>query len=316
MLNQEEISAFNYVPSLYWVFTQLCNDQCDHCYNNSGPSGERMSLEDCLKIVQNLPDKIDRLILSGGEPLSEKKILYEILSALQTKYGNATRIMLQTNGDLLNEKILDKLLDLGVTRIDIASIDRYHTHKENHLSRLKALFSSRKIYCDNDAETSYLLDNTKVSWAYWGSTEDLWLGGNWARGRALKTDVWTKDPNHNFCSIHSGARNFLGGHTDISQEVSIQLWKINPCCPGTKYPMGDARTQKVSKILEKVSTHPVFKALNDGQPQKMGEHLGITFEEAKRQTEVLKNICLYCDQFFSKHMSSWNTETFIPLPVI
>ena len=61
-----------------------------------------MSLEDCLKIVQNLPDKIDRLILSGGEPLSEKKILYEILSALQTKYGNATRIMLQTNGDLLN----------------------------------------------------------------------------------------------------------------------------------------------------------------------------------------------------------------------
>ena len=85
MLNQEEISDFNYVPSLYWVFTQLCNDQCDHCYNNSGPSGERMSLEDCLRIVHNLPDKIDRLILSGGEPLSEKKILYEILSALQTK---------------------------------------------------------------------------------------------------------------------------------------------------------------------------------------------------------------------------------------
>jgi hypothetical protein len=238
-----------------------------------------MSLADCLKIVQHLPDKIDRLILSGGEPLSEKKKLYEIIGAIKAKYGETTRIMLQTNGDLLTEKVLDKLLALGVTRIDIASIDRFHTHKENHLSRLKALFSSRNIFCDNDDHIPYFLDQTKVSWAYWGSTEDLWLGGNWARGRALTTGVWTQDANHNFCFIHSGARNFLGGHTDIFQEISIQLWKINPCCPGTKYPLGDARTQKVSEVLEKVSTHPVFMALNDGQPQKMGEHLGITYKE-------------------------------------
>ncbi|HEA30354.1 MAG TPA: hypothetical protein ENH91_10225, partial [Leeuwenhoekiella sp.] len=25
---------------------------------------------------------------------------------------------------------------------------------------------------------------------------------------------------------------------DVMQELSIQLWKINPCCPGTKAPMG------------------------------------------------------------------------------
>lgn len=310
------MQRYQYIPSVYWVFTQLCNDQCDHCYNNSGPSGERMTLEDCLKIVQHLPDNIDRLILSGGEPLAEKKKLYEIIGAVKAKYGASIRIMLQTNGDLLTEKILDKLLDLGVTRIDIASIDRFHTHKENHLSKLKALFSSRNIYCDNDDNISYLLDATKVSWAYWGSTEDLWLGGNWARGRAIETQVWTEDADHNFCFIHSGARNFLGGHTDIFQEISIQLWKINPCCPGTKYPMGDARKQKVSEVLEKVSTHPVFKALNDGKPQKMGEHLGISFEEAKKKTEELKNICLYCDHFFTEHMTSWNPDTFIPLPVI
>ncbi len=69
------MQRYQYIQSVYWVFTQLCNDQCDHCYNNSGPSGERMTLEDCLKIVQHLPDNIDRLILSGGEPLAEKKKL-------------------------------------------------------------------------------------------------------------------------------------------------------------------------------------------------------------------------------------------------
>ena len=224
--------------------------------------------------------------------------------------------MLQTNGDLLTDKILDKLLSLGVCRFDIASIDRYHTHKNNHLSNLRSIFQKRNIPCDNDDNTSYFLQEDVISWGYWGATEDLWLGGNWARGRALETNTWTQNPAHNFCAIHSGARNFLGGHDDVTQEISIQLWKINPCCPGTKYPLGDARTQKVSEILSKVSSHPVFMALNDGEPLKMGEHLGISPIEAEKQTEKLKNICLYCDQFFTTYMSEWNTDSFIPLPVI
>jgi hypothetical protein len=275
-----------------------------------------MSLEDCLKIVQHLPDQIDRLILSGGEPLAEKHLLYEILKAIQEKYDDTTRVMLQTNGDLLTDKILDKLLSLGVCRFDIASIDRYHTHKNNHLSILRSIFQKRNIPCDNDDNTSYFLQEDVISWGYWGATEDLWLGGNWARGRALETNTWTQNPAHNFCAIHSGARNFLGGHDDVTQEISIQLWKINPCCPGTKYPMGDARKEKISEILSKVSSHPVFMALNDGEPLKMGEHLGVSLIEAKKQTEELKNICLYCDQFFTNHMSEWNTDSFIPLPVI
>ena len=307
---------FNYIPSVYWVFTQLCNDTCNHCYNLSGPRGERMSLEDCLKIVQHLPDQIDRLILSGGEPLAEKQLLYEILKAIQEKYGDTTRVMLQTNGDLLTDKILDKLLSLGVCRFDIASIDRYHTHKNNHLSNLRSIFQKRNIPCDNDDNTSYFLQEDIISWGYWGATEDLWLGGNWARGRALETNTWTQNPAHNFCAIHSGARNFLGGHDDVTQEISIQLWKINPCCPGTKYPLGDARKEKISEILSKVSSHPVFMALNDGEPLKMGEHLGVSPIDAEKQTEKLKNICLYCDQFFTNHMSEWNTDSFIPLPVI
>jgi hypothetical protein len=275
-----------------------------------------MSLEDCLKIVQHLPDQIDRLILSGGEPLAEKQLLYEILKAIQEKYGDTTRVMLQTNGDLLTDKILDKLLSLGVCRFDIASIDRYHTHKNNHLSNLRSIFQKRNIPCDNDDNTSYFLQEDIISWGYWGATEDLWLGGNWARGRALETNTWTQNPAHNFCAIHSGARNFLGGHDDVTQEISIQLWKINPCCPGTKYPMGDARKEKISEILSKVSSHPVFMALNDGEPLKMGEHLGVSPIDAEKQTEKLKNICLYCDQFFTNHMSEWNTDSFIPLPVI
>jgi len=309
---------FNHIESLYWVFTQLCNDQCDHCYNNSGPNGERISEEECLQIIDNLPDKIDRLILSGGEPLADRKKLYLILDRLREKYDDATQIMLQTNGDLLNEKRLDTLIEKGVTRFDIASIDRYHKYAGDRLMALADLFESRGVNGDDKdplvVKENYLHKH-RLSWGYWGATEDMWLGGNWARGRAMEKNIWKRDATHNFCTILSGARNFLGGYDDIPQEISIQLWKINPCCPGTLYPMGDARTEKVVDVLAKVSKLEVFQKLNDGEPYKMGEHLGITEAAAIAEGKLVENICLYCDRFFAEHMQNFNTEAFIELPV-
>jgi hypothetical protein len=311
---------FNHIESLYWVFTQLCNDECDHCYNLSGPQGERISTEDCLAIIDHLPESIDRLILSGGEPLADRKKLYIILDRLREVYGDTpTQIMLQTNGDLLNEERLDALIEKGVTRFDITSIDRYHKKAGKHLERLKILFESRGVIGDHQealvGKENYL-NGHPLSWGYWGATEDLWLGGNWARGRALEKDIWKKDPEHNFCAIHSGARNFLGGYDDIPVEISIQLWKINPCCPGTLYPMGDARKEKVAEVLARVADHPVFQKLNEGDPFRMGEHLGISEDEARDRTRELKNVCLYCDDFFREHMQVFNSETFLQLPVI
>lgn len=301
---------FNHIESVYWVFTQLCNDICDHCYNDSGPKGARLSEEECMAIIENLPDKMDRLILSGGEPLADKKLLYKILDRLKEKYQGETQIMLQTNGDLINERILDSLIEKGVTRIDIASIDRFHKFAGQRLEMLKALFKSRGM-SDEVAEPlvtkDIFLKKDSLSFGYWGANEGMWLGGNWARGRAMKKNLWLKDPEHNFCSILSGAKGFLGG-TELPQEISIQLWKINPCCPGTLYPLGDARKEKVADVLLRVSKMKVFQMLNEGEPWKMGEHMGISEEDAKAKTRDLKNICLYCDYFFEHHLHSNTLE--------
>lgn len=309
---------FNHIESIYWVFTQLCNDECDHCYNDSGPKGERISEEDCLLIIDNLPERVDRLILSGGEPLADRKKLYIILDKLQQRFGDTTQIMLQTNGDLLTPKILDTLIEKGVTRFDIASIDRYHKYAGNRIMEIAELFESRGVNGDDKdplIDKAHYLNDKALSWGYWGASEDMWLGGNWARGRAMEKNIWLRDSTHNFCTILSGARNFLGGYDDIPQEISIQLWKINPCCPGTLYPMGDARTEKVVDVLQKVSKLEVFQKLNDGEPYKMGEHLGITETDAKERGKIVENICLYCDQFFAKNMQAFNTGSFIELPL-
>ncbi|NVO32694.1 radical SAM protein [Hymenobacter lapidiphilus] len=295
---------FNHCESVYWVFTQLCNDKCDHCYNSSGPQGTRISVQDCFRIIDNLPEKIDRLILSGGEPLADKVKLYSILDALQRKYQGRTQIMLQTNGDLLTEKILDLLIDKGVTRFDIASIDRYHKAAGARLMTLADLFESRGVNGDDhdpliDKE-HLLVEAHRLSWGYWGASEDMWLGGNWARGRALEKDIWLKDPSHNFCAILSGAKGFLGG-TELPQEISIQLWKINPCCPGTKFPLGDARKEKVADVLLRASKSEIMQRLNEGAPWKMGESVGVSEAHALARTEDLQNVCKWCDEFFEQH---------------
>lgn len=310
---------YNHIESVYWVFTQLCNDECDHCYNDSGPRGARISEQECLQIIANLPDSMDRLILSGGEPLAERKLLYTILDRLRERYADRVQIMLQTNGDLLTEKILDTLIEKGVTRFDIASIDRFHKHAGARLMELADLFESRGVNGEDKdplVEKENYLQEKPLSWGYWGANEEMWLGGNWARGRAMEKDIWKRDPDHNFCTILSGARNFLGGYEDIPQEISIQLWRINPCCPGTKFPMGDARTEKVSDVLERIQDHPVFQRLNEGDPFRMGETMGVSEAEARQRNQELQNVCLYCDEFFNRHLQAFNPESFVELPVV
>ncbi|MDG1765223.1 MAG: radical SAM protein [Flavobacteriales bacterium] len=303
-MEEKMMNKFDHIESVYWVFTQLCNDKCDHCYNLSGPQGSRMSEEECLAIIENLPRKVDRIILSGGEPIAEKKKLYLILDHLKEKYGSETQIMLQTNGDLLTEEILDILIEKGVTRFDIASIDRYHKKAGGRLMELADLFDSRGVNGDEKdplVKKDNYLHAYPLSWGYWGASEEIWLGGNWPRGRAFQKNIWLKNPDHNFCSILSGGIGFLSGGDEIPQEISIQLWKINPCCPGTKEALGDARSEKVAEVLARLAGNPVFEKINLGDPISMGESIGVSTEHAKKRCGELKSVCLWCDEFFDKH---------------
>jgi hypothetical protein len=295
-----------------------------------------MSDEECLQIISNLPENLGRIILSGGEPLANKKQLYLILDTLVEKYGKAFNISLQTNGDLMKPKILDELLEKGVKSFSIASLDRFHKHAGAKLAPLKELFDSRGLVDVMPYITVGVYEEGKrlkvdPSWktySYFGANEEMWLGGNWARGRAYEKDLWMQDPLHNFCKIQSGAKNFLGGHTDVIEELSIQLWAINPCCPGTKKAMGDARKEKITDVLLRVKESPVFQTLNNGEPYKMGESIGITEAYALERGKATQNICLWCDEFFDRHYNieelraksdnevEGNLDSFIKLKVI
>jgi hypothetical protein len=86
-----------------------------------------------------------------------------------------------------------------------------------------------------------------------------------------------------------------------SCSVSIQLADLYPCCAMTCRPIGDLTAEPLISTLERCAKHPVFRALNEGRPEKMGEYLGITEEHGYTRSRELGNHCLWCDEFFIKH---------------
>src|SRR5437870_4419647 len=296
------------MDSIYWVISRDCNQRCPHCYNDSAPGAPGLTLEQASRCIANLPGPddvpVDRIIISGGEVLVWPDLLFHGLAALYERYHDRTKLMVQTNGDLLDEAMLDRLLAHHVCRIDVSSMDRYHPKstlgRREYLTRL--LESRGMVEAGSIARTAGQEINAgrRVTYAFWGATEDLWIGPLWPRGRARRLGLSKATPADDFCARWSGAKNFLN-YRGEGCEVNVQLADVYPCCPMTCRPIGDLRTEPLIAMLDRCAQHPVYRALNEGRPEKMGEYLGISEAEGIRRSRELGNECLWCDEFFTKH---------------
>jgi hypothetical protein len=296
------------VDSIYWVISRDCNQRCPHCYNDSEPGAPGLDPEQVSRCVANLPDPddvaVDRIIVSGGEVLVWPDLLFHALSDLHRRYGARTKLMVQTNGDLLDEAMLDRLLRHHVRRIDVSSMDRYHPRSTlARRERLTQLLESRgMVEAGSIARTAgeEIAAGQRLTYAFWGATPDLWIGPLWPRGRARRLGLSRATPEDDFCARWSGAKNFLK-YRGEGCEVNVQLADVYPCCPMTCRPIGDLRVEPLIDMLDRCARHPAYRALNEGRPEKVGEWLGVSEEEGRRRTRELGNQCLWCDEFFTKY---------------
>ena len=107
-----------------WELTSACNLRCKHCYiqsrDNAYCSENDLSDEDMLEVAKILTDyfQINHVTLTGGEPFLRKNIL-DIIKIL--KEVN-TSIYIQTNGTLLDDKIIKTLSELLNPNMDIVQV--------------------------------------------------------------------------------------------------------------------------------------------------------------------------------------------------
>jgi len=299
--------ARNIMESIYWVLSRDCNQRCPHCYNNSEPGAPGLTLEQVTNCIENLPDSNDvtvgRIILSGGEVLVWPKLLFHTLAHLHHRYQGQVPVWVQTNGDLLDESMLQRLIAAHVRRIDISSMDKYHWKSTaQRRGYLENLFDSFGLV-PADRKSDDMHGHTsgeQVEFAFWGATEDEWIGPLWPRGRAHLKKLSKATVDDRFCRNWSGAKGFLNYH-EPGCEVNIQLADVYPCCPMTCRPIGNLQREPLIAMLDRCSQHPVYRALNDGRPEAMGEYMGISETEGFERSRALGNHCLWCDEFFTKH---------------
>jgi hypothetical protein len=211
--------------------------------------------------------------------------------------------MVQTNGDLLDEPTLDRLLAAHVCRIDVSGMDRYHPKTTlQRRAALEAMFAARGMVEASTIAATAGSDAGRAPalYAFWGATEDLWIGPLWPRGRARLNGLSKAGPETDFCGNWSGAKGFLD-YRSPGCEVNVQLADVYPCCPMTCRPIGSLLDESLIGILDRCAAHPAYRALNEGRPEKLGEYLGISAAEGLRRTRELGNHCLWCDEFFTRH---------------
>lgn len=293
------------MDSIYWVISRDCNQRCPHCYNDSEPGAPGLTVDEIGRCVVHLPAAddvpIDRIILSGGEVLVWPELLFHALAKLHARYGDSVRLMVQTNGDLLDAAMLERLLAAHVCRIDVASMDKFHP--KSTLQRrelLEQLFTTAGMKPATGIDRGNEGQGAAATFAFWGATEDAWIGPLWPRGRAQQKRLSKATADDDFCGNWSGAKNFLN-YRGQGCEVNVQLAEVYPCCPMTCRPLGNLLAEPLLDMLDRCATHPVYRALNEGRPEAMGESLGLDEAYGRERTKALGNHCLWCDEFFTRH---------------
>jgi len=101
-----------------WSFTKKCNLSCSFCLVDAGRGRDAiLSQKERFFILDEIiGGKVLKVILTGGEPLCEP----EVFTIIEKLRKNNIAVELTTNGTLIDDKIIDKLIGCGLRDIQIS----------------------------------------------------------------------------------------------------------------------------------------------------------------------------------------------------
>ncbi|MHA1660245.1 MAG: radical SAM protein [Promethearchaeota archaeon] len=108
--------------------TNFCNHGCEYCYNSSNLGNNSLSKEDAKRIINQLNDnKVYSIVLTGGEPFSNKPLLYYCLEQLESTDIEPS---INTNLSLFKKEDLKQLDNINGILVSFPS------YKEDSFNRI------------------------------------------------------------------------------------------------------------------------------------------------------------------------------------
>jgi uncharacterized protein len=122
--------------------TLQCNFACDYCFQGDhgdyNKFAEKMSLETAARVGEWIEGELERLrpekfllTFFGGEPLLNLPVMYELSERLwhaSNRLGTPVSISIITNGLLLTEEVVDRMLPFGLRGVKITLDGDRATH--------------------------------------------------------------------------------------------------------------------------------------------------------------------------------------------
>lgn len=136
IVNEED--AF-YPQSIHIELTRTCNLNCYYCYKDSGPNvnENEIPVETLLDIVQKLSERgLTVAELTGGEPLLHPNFL----KILEFCCNHLSLVSILTNGTLVNEDFVKKVIPFKNKIVFSISLDSYLEVEHDRKSRIQGSF--------------------------------------------------------------------------------------------------------------------------------------------------------------------------------
>ena len=140
------------LEKLYLEITRQCTLRCEHCLRGDNKN-EFMSLQTINSVLKDVK-QIDRLLLTGGEPLLAVLQIEEIVRLIKENNIKINSVLIITNGTVLNDRVVKSLKELStLTNLIIkVSYDPFHQleldrlnlneKRKNNFIKLEELFNA------------------------------------------------------------------------------------------------------------------------------------------------------------------------------
>lgn len=228
-----------YFPRMNLMITGKCNLNCLHCFNakDNAPLNTELSYEQIIDILDQAHDiGVHAFTITGGEPLVHHNFL-DIVRAIYDR--NMMIFELNTNGLLLNQKILDEFKRLGCFPLIKISFDGvgYHNIIRQHPKAEDLTIKSIKLCIANGFRVKAQVQVNRKNIDVMMETAKLLndLGVDEMRIiRTTEAPRWEKnspDSSLGFEEYYQRMLDFSKEYIDSNMKMVIDIWqfvRLNP----------------------------------------------------------------------------------------
>ncbi len=143
----------HYLQYLFLEITKKCNLNCLHCGSDCSKDihSPELTTDSWIKIIEYFKDRFSTsvaMVITGGEPLMHPDII-DIASHL---HKNQMRWGMVTNGMLLNESMMQKLINTGISSITLSidGLEENHNWLRNNPKAFEKAINSLKLICQTN----------------------------------------------------------------------------------------------------------------------------------------------------------------------